>query len=66
MIARWLPYRRLVMVGDGGFASLAVFQRLRDKAVCVARCRMDRASSTPRRRARPARRGGLASSAPVN
>jgi hypothetical protein len=29
------------MVGDGGFASLAVFQRLRDDAVCVARCRMD-------------------------
>jgi hypothetical protein len=29
------------MVGDGGFASLALFQRLRDDAVCVARCRMD-------------------------
>jgi hypothetical protein len=41
LIARWLPNRRLVLVGDGAFASLAVFQRLRDEAVCVARCRMD-------------------------
>jgi len=29
------------MVGDGAFASLAVFQKLKDRAVCVARCRMD-------------------------
>ncbi len=41
LIARWFPHRRLVMVGDGAFASLAIFQRLRDDAVCVARCRMD-------------------------
>ena len=41
LIARWFPHRRLVMVGDGAFASLAVFRRLRDDAVCVARCRMD-------------------------
>jgi hypothetical protein len=39
LIARWFP--RLVMVGDGAFASLAIFHRLRDDAVCVARCRMD-------------------------
>jgi hypothetical protein len=41
LIARWLPHRRLVMVGDGAFASLAVFRTLKDRAVCVARCRMD-------------------------
>jgi DDE superfamily endonuclease len=41
LIARWLPHRRLVMVGDGAFASLAVFRNLTDRAVCVARCRMD-------------------------
>ena len=41
LIARWFPHRRLVMVGDGAFASLAVFRRLRDDAVCIARCRMD-------------------------
>jgi hypothetical protein len=29
------------MVGDGAFASLKVFQMLRDDAVCIARCRMD-------------------------
>jgi hypothetical protein len=26
LIARWFPHRQMVMVGDGGFASLAVFQ----------------------------------------
>lgn len=41
LIARWYPHRLLVMVGDGAFASLEVFQMLRDDAVCVARCRMD-------------------------
>jgi hypothetical protein len=41
LIARWCPARRLVMVGDGAYASLDVFWRLRDQAVCVARCRMD-------------------------
>src|ERR1700712_4569775 len=41
LIARWLPGRLLVMVGDGAFASLAVFRRLKDRAVCVARWRMD-------------------------
>jgi hypothetical protein len=41
LIARWLPRRRLVMVGDGAFASLTVFRNLTDQAVCVARCRMD-------------------------
>jgi DDE superfamily endonuclease len=41
LIARWLPGRLLVMVGDGAFASLAVFRELKDRAVCVARCRMD-------------------------
>jgi hypothetical protein len=41
LMARWLPGRLLVMVGDGAFASLEVFRRLKDRAVCVARCRMD-------------------------
>jgi hypothetical protein len=41
LMARWLPGRLLVMVGDGAFASLEVFQRLKDRVVCVARCRMD-------------------------
>jgi DDE superfamily endonuclease len=41
LMARWVPHRLLVMVGDGAFASLAVFQPLKDRAVCVARCRMD-------------------------
>jgi hypothetical protein len=41
LIARWCPRRRLVMVGDGAFASLALFRTLRSDAVCVARCRMD-------------------------
>jgi hypothetical protein len=41
LIARWLAHRRLVMVGDGAFASLAVFRTLKDRAVCVARWRMD-------------------------
>ena len=41
LIARWLPGRPLVMVGDGAFASLAVFRSLKDRAVCVTRCRMD-------------------------
>jgi hypothetical protein len=41
LMARWLPHRRLVMVGDGAFASLTVFRTLKERAVCVARCRMD-------------------------
>ena len=41
LIARWLAHRRLVMVGDGAFASLTVFRTLKDRMVCVARCRMD-------------------------
>src|SRR5215213_7325921 len=41
LIARWCPGRPLVMVGDGAYASLDVFWRLRDRVVCVARCRMD-------------------------
>jgi hypothetical protein len=41
LIARWCPGRPLVMVGDGAYASLHVFWRLRDHVVCVARCRMD-------------------------
>src|SRR4051794_37802999 len=41
LIARWLPHQRLVMVGDGAFASLTVFQTLKDRVACVARCRMD-------------------------
>jgi DDE superfamily endonuclease len=41
LIARWVPHRLLVMVGDGAFASLVVFRTLKDRMVCVARCRMD-------------------------
>jgi hypothetical protein len=41
LIARWCPGRRLVMVADGGYASLDVFWALRERAVCVARCRID-------------------------
>jgi hypothetical protein len=41
LIARWFAHRQMVMVGDGGFASLGVFQGLHGRAVCVARCRMD-------------------------
>ena len=41
LVARWCPGRRLVMVADGGYASLDVFWALRERAVCVARCRID-------------------------
>src|SRR3954466_737153 len=41
LVARWCPGRRLVMVADGAYASLDVFWTLRQRAVCVARCRMD-------------------------
>jgi hypothetical protein len=41
LVARWCPGRRLVMVGDGAYASLDVFWTLRERVVCVARCRMD-------------------------
>ena len=41
LIARWFPHRRLVMVGDGAFASLELFRTLHCHALCVARCRMD-------------------------
>ena len=41
LVARWCPGRRLVMVGDGAYASLDLFWTLRERMVCVARCRMD-------------------------
>jgi len=41
LVARWFPGRRLVMVADGGYASLDVFWALRERAICVARCRID-------------------------
>ena len=41
LVARWCPGRRLVMVGDGAYASLDVFWTLRERVACVARCRMD-------------------------
>ena len=41
LMARWFPHRRLVMVGDGAFASLELFRTLRCHALGVARCRMD-------------------------
>ena len=41
LLARWCPGRRLVMVGDGAYASLDLFWTLRERVVCVARCRMD-------------------------
>ena len=41
LVARWCPGRRLVMVGDGAYASLDVFWTLQRHTVCVARCRMD-------------------------
>ena len=65
LMARWLPHRRLVMVGDGAFASLAVFRTLKDRMVCVARCRM-RGSSTRRRRVSQGRKADRVSSAHVN
>jgi hypothetical protein len=54
LIARWLPHRRLVMVGDGAFASLELFRTLRCHALCVARCRMDARFFNPP----PARKAG--------
>ena len=41
LVARWCPGRRLVMVADGAYASLDLFWTLRERAVCVARCRVD-------------------------
>ena len=41
LVTRWCPDRQLVMVGDGAYASLDLFWTLRQRAVCVARCRMD-------------------------
>src|SRR3954465_8383600 len=41
LVARWCSGRRLVLVGDGAYASLDVFWTLRERVVCVARCRMD-------------------------
>lgn len=54
LIARWFPHRRLVMVGDGAFASLELFHTLRCHALCVARCRMDARFFNPP----PARKAG--------
>jgi hypothetical protein len=41
LVARWCPGRCLVMVADGAYASLDLFWTLRERAVCVARCRLD-------------------------
>ncbi|HEX2184767.1 MAG TPA: transposase, partial [Chloroflexota bacterium] len=57
LIARWCPGRPLVMVGDGAYASLEVFWRLRDRVVCVARCRMDARFFNPPPPRKPGQRG---------
>src|SRR3954447_16551492 len=41
------PGRCLVMVADGAYAGLEVFWALRERVVCVARCRMDARFFTP-------------------
>jgi hypothetical protein len=41
LVTRWCPDRQLVVVGDGAYASLDLFWTLRQRVVCVARCRMD-------------------------
>lgn len=66
LIARWCPERPLVMVGDGAYASLDVFWRLRDRVVCVARCRMDARFFNPPPPARRGREAGGVSSAHVS
>jgi DDE superfamily endonuclease len=57
LIARWCPGRPLVMVGDGAYASLDLFWRLRDRVVCVARCRMDARFFNPPPPRKPGQRG---------
>lgn len=57
LVARWLAHRRLVMVGDGAFASLAVFRTLKDRMVCVARCRMDARFFNPPPPRKPGQKG---------
>src|SRR5947209_15759767 len=41
LLARWCPGRCLVIVADGAYASLDLFWTLRERVVCVARCRLD-------------------------
>lgn len=57
LIARWCPGRRLVMLGDGAYASLDLFWRLRERVVCIARCRMDARFFNPPPPRRTGRRG---------
>lgn len=66
LIARWFPHRRLVMVGDGAFASLELFRTLRCHTLCVARCRMDARFFNPPPARKAGQRGGRALSAPVS
>src|SRR3954451_25156341 len=66
LIARWFPHRRLVMVGDGAFASLELFRTLRCRACAWLAAGWTRGSSIHRERARQDRRGGRALSAPVS
>ena len=60
LIARWFPHRRLVMVGDGAFASLELFRTLRCYTLCVARCRMDARFFNPPPARKAGQRGGRA------
>ena len=57
LIARWFAHRPVVMVGDGAFASLGVFQALRGRAVCVTRCRMDTRLFNPPPPRKPGQKG---------
>src|SRR4051794_32155150 len=57
LIARWCPGRPLVLVGDGAYASLDLFWRLRDRVVCVARCRMDARFFNPPPPRKPGQKG---------
>jgi DDE superfamily endonuclease len=54
---RWLPNRRLVVVGDNGFAALDLLAAVRAHVCMVTRLRLDASLFRPAPKRRPGRRG---------
>jgi hypothetical protein len=54
---RWLPNRRLVFVGDSGFAALDLLAAVRDHVSMITRLRLDANLFRPAPKRRPGQRG---------
>jgi hypothetical protein len=56
-VCRWLPNRRIIMVGDSAFAALDLLAAVRSRVTMVSRLRLDANLFTPPPERKPGKRG---------